>query len=174
MSNTPHAPAATEPATDALTGMVTDPATRRGRPARRFAVHYLEMVLAMVAGMVILGPLESLALNAAGWSSALDDAGVNAMVMATNMTFAMAGWMRFRGHTIRPIVEMSAAMYLPFLVLLVPLWHGVITHNTFVVVGHVLMLLGMLLAMLARPADYIGHHATDLRHRWRQPMVFSS
>jgi hypothetical protein len=158
MLYTTHAPAHTETATDAHSSWASAPAPRRGTPARRLTVHYLEMVVAMVAGMVILGPVESFALEAAGWSEALDDPEVNAMVMATNMTFAMAGWMRFRGHTIRPIVEMSAAMYLPFLVLLVPLWRGDITHNTFVVGGHVLMLLGMLLAMLARPAVYVGHH----------------
>jgi hypothetical protein len=135
------------------------PAERqRGKALRRFTVHYLEMVVAMVAGMVILGPLQVLVLNAAGWTSALEPAGVSALAMATNMTVAMAAWMRFRGHTRRPIIEMSAAMYLPFGLLLVPLWRGAITEDTFVLVGHVLMLLGMLLAMLLRREEYTGHH----------------
>lgn len=134
------------------------PAARRGTAVYRFTVHYLQMVVAMVAGMVVLGPLESLVLEGAGWPSAMDGAGVTAMVMATNMTVAMAGWMRFRGHTTAPILEMSAAMYLPFLILLVPLWHGGITEHTFVLGGHVLMLLGMLLAMLLRRDEYTAHH----------------
>jgi hypothetical protein len=133
-------------------------AARRGTAVYRFSVHYLQMVVAMVAGMVVLGPLESLVLEGAGWSSAMDGAGATAMVMATNMTVAMAGWMRFRGHTTGPILEMSAAMYLPFLILLVPLWQGGITEHTFVLGGHVLMLLGMLLAMLLRRDEYTGHH----------------
>jgi hypothetical protein len=134
------------------------PPARSGTALRRFTVHYLEMVVAMVAGMVILGPLETLVLDAGGWSTALDRAGVNALVMATNMTVAMAGWMRFRGHTRAPIIEMSAAMYVPFLLLLVPLWQGGISEGTFVLGGHVLMLLGMLLAMLLRREEYTGHH----------------
>ena len=141
------------------THLPTHSGATSGQKARRFAVHYLEMVVAMVAGMAILGPLEGLVLQAAGWSSVLDHAGVNAIAMATNMTVAMAGWMRFRGHTRAPIIEMCAAMYLPFLILLVPLWQDAITANTFVLGGHVLMLLGMLLAMLARLDEYTGHHA---------------
>ena len=133
-------------------------AARRGGAARRFTVHYLEMVVAMVAGMAILGPLETLVLDAAGWSPALDGAGVGALVMATNMTVAMAGWMRFRGHTMAPIVEMSAAMYIPFLLLFVPLEQGAINERTFVLGGHVLMLLGMLLAMLLRLEEYTSGH----------------
>lgn len=63
----------------------------RDTALRRFSLHYLEMVVAMVAGMVILGPLESLVLDAAGRSAVLDNAAASVMVMATNMTVAMAG-----------------------------------------------------------------------------------
>jgi len=150
MSNT------TQPSTHNRTSPVQK--ARRGTALRRFTVHYVEMVVAMVAGMVIFGPLETLIIDATGWSSVFDRAGVNALVMATNMTVAMAAWMRFRGHSRAPIIEMPAAMYAPFLVLLVPLWRGSITEPTFVLVGHVLMLLGMLLAMLLRLAEYTGHH----------------
>jgi hypothetical protein len=73
-------------------------------------------------------------------------------------TVAMAGWMGFRGHSTRPIIEMSAALYLPFVLLLVPLGQGVITEDTFVMSGHALMLFGMLLAMLLRREHYTGHH----------------
>lgn len=49
-------------------------------------------------------------------------------------------------------------MYVPFLVLLVPLWRGGISQQIFVLEGHVLMLLGMLAAMLVRRDEYTGHH----------------
>jgi hypothetical protein len=134
-------------------------ATRgRSTTMRRFAIHYLEMVVAMVAGMVILGSAESLVFVAAGRPPSLGEAGVGALVMASNMVVAMAGWMRFRGHTRAPILEMSSAMYLPFLLLLMPLEQGKITEGTFMVGGHVLMLLGMLLAMMLRREEYTGHH----------------
>jgi hypothetical protein len=42
--------------------------------------------------------------------------------MATNMTIAMSAWMRYRGHRWAATAEMAAAMYLPFIVLLFPLW----------------------------------------------------
>ncbi|HEV8567746.1 MAG TPA: hypothetical protein VGQ92_11760 [Actinoplanes sp.] len=51
---------------------------------------------------------------------------------------------------------MSAAMYLPFLVLLIPYWLGVISAGTVMTAGHLLMLPAMFAAMLWRRSDY--HH----------------
>ena len=50
--------------------------------------------------------------------------------MATNMAVGMGAWMRFRGHSWRGIAEMSASMYVPFAVLLVPFWAGAIGAGT--------------------------------------------
>jgi hypothetical protein len=151
---TPLAPTSPLPSAVAT---VTVPAARRRTKVRKFALHYLEMVVAMLLGMVVLGPLEGLAFDALGWAAVTDRTDVTAVTMAANMTVAMAGWMRFRGHTWRPIVEMSTAMVVPFLVMLVPLWLGAITESTLWVWGHVLMLVGMLAAMLLRPDEYTGH-----------------
>jgi hypothetical protein len=42
------------------------------RPAlRRFVGHYLEIVVAAVAGMVVLGPVASMLLNPIGWAECL-------------------------------------------------------------------------------------------------------
>ena len=101
------------------------PATHsRGRHTWHLVRHYLEMVVAMVVGMVVLGPLEGLV-----WPGLDDRVDVHAMVMATNMAVAMAAWMRFRGHSWPAITEMSAAMYLPFAVLLVPYWAGAVSGS---------------------------------------------
>ena len=124
---------------------------RRTRAHLRFAGHCAEMVIAMLAGMVALGPLWTLAASAL-----LDRGDVQALVMATNMTIGMAVWMRIRRHSWPRIAEMSAAMYLPFLVLLVPHWFGVISAGTVMTAGHLLMLPAMLAAMLWRRSDY--HH----------------
>ena len=75
------------------------------------------------------------------------------------MTVAMAGWMRFRGHGRPATLEMSAAMYVPFLVLFPPLWLGVLSGHTMMLLGHMLMLPAMAAAMLLRPAEYAGHCA---------------
>jgi hypothetical protein len=129
------------------------PMTARRR-WRKLTVHYLEMVVAMAVGMVALHPVWTFALDAAGWSGFLDSPEAMTMVMATNMTIAMTAWMRFRGHSWRPCVEMGAAMYLPFLVLFVPMWLGLITSDAVYLWGHVLMLVAMAGAMAIRPDEY--------------------
>ena len=132
----------------------TAPAIHRVRPATvrlRFAGHFAEMIIAMLVGMVALGPLWSLATPAL-----LHRGDVHAVGMATNMTIGMALWMRIRRHSWPRIAEMSAAMYLPFLVLLLPHWLGVISAGTVMTGGHLLMLPAMLAAMLWRRSDY--HH----------------
>jgi hypothetical protein len=131
---------------------------RPATPAAHFIRHYLEMVVAMVVGMVALAPLWSAAGDAMGWSAALDRPEPAVLVMATNMTFAMCAWMRYRGHGWRATAEMAAAMYLPFLVLFPPLWLGVLSPGALTFAGHVLMLPAMAGVMLLRPSEYIGHH----------------
>jgi hypothetical protein len=109
------------------------------------------MVVAMVVGMVVLGPLEALL-----WPGVDDRVDVHAVVMATNMAVGMAAWMRFRGHSWPAIVEMSAAMYVPFAVLLVPYWAGAVSGSFLFTAGHVLMLPAMALAMWWRLDEYAG------------------
>ena len=125
------------------------------RPAlRRFVGHYLEIVVATVAGMVVLGPAESMLLNPIGWAGLLAHAETYTLVMATNMTVAMAAWMRFRRHGWAAIAEMAVAMYAPFVVLFPPLWLGVLSATGLMVLGHVLMLFAIAAAMLRRRDEY--------------------
>lgn len=117
-----------------------------GRKLARFAGHYLEMVVAMLVGMVALAPLWP-----AGWVARAD---VHALVMAIDMTVVMALWMRVRRHSWPRVAEMSAAMVLPFAALLVPHWLGVLSGSALMTAGHVVMFPLMLLAMLWRRAEY--------------------
>ncbi|MGY1604454.1 hypothetical protein [Geodermatophilus sp. SYSU D00815] len=121
---------------------------------KKFVLHYLEMVVAMAVGMVALHPVWSYLLDALDASWLMRDDYTGALIMATNMTVAMSAWMRFRGHGWRPIAEMGAAMYLPFLVLFVPLAFGLITAGGMMLWGHIGMLFAMGLAMALRPAEY--------------------
>jgi flagellar biosynthetic protein FliP len=121
----------------------------RDRRVWHFVRHYLEMVVAMLVGMFTLGGVEDLVFP---WVTVRADVGV--LVMATNMAVGMGAWMRFRGHSWRSIAEMSAAMYVPFVGLLVPFWAGAIGEHTLMAWGHLLMLPAMGLAMLLRPAEY--------------------
>jgi len=129
---------------------MTSPAT--SSPARknlRFALHYVEMVIAMFVGMAVLGAFWSWA-----WPGLSDLPAAAALVMTTNMTLGMAAWMLIRRHRVHLVAEMSAAMFLPFLVLLVPHAFGAISGHAVMMGGHMLMFVTMLAAMLWRHHEY--------------------
>lgn len=115
----------------------------------RFALHGVEMVIAMVVGMVVLGPVWAWA-----WPELSENTTAQALVMATDMSIGMAVWMRIRGHGLPAIAEMSAAMYLSFLVVLPFHWVGALSAMAVMTLGHVLMLPAMLIAMLRRRHEY--------------------
>jgi hypothetical protein len=130
-----------------LSDMTTTQITRsNSRKLVRFVGHYLEMVVAMIVGMVALAPLWP-----ADWVARTD---VHVMTMAIDMTIAMALWMRIRRHSWPRTAEMSATMFLPFLVLLVPYWLGALSAMGVMIAGHVIMFPLMLAVMLWRRADY--------------------
>jgi hypothetical protein len=126
------------------------PTVRATLTNRTFVVHYLQMLAAMIVGMVVLGPL-SMLVPAAG-------AEVDALLMATWMTVGMAVWMRWRRHSWVSTAEMGLAMYLAFAVLFPPYWLGLLSDHGMMVVGHVVMLPAMAVAMLHRREEYIAHH----------------
>ena len=141
-----------EPKGTAMT-VNTSTATRStARAHLRFAGHFVEMVVAMLVGMAVLGPIWSFV--APGLAHRAD---TGTLVMATDMALAMALWMRIRRHSWPRIAEMSAAMYVPFLVLLPPYWVGAVSADALMMAGHVLMLPAMLAVMLWRRGDYHHH-----------------
>ena len=133
---------------------MTTPTTVHRPALRRFVGHYLEIVVAAVAGMVVLGPAESMLLNPIGWAEVVANFEAATLVMATNMTVAAAAWMRFRRHGWAAIAEMAVAMYASFLVLFPPLWLGVLSATGLMALGHVLMLFAIAAAMLRRRDQY--------------------
>lgn len=143
----------------------SDPRTVRGVPVRPFVRHYVEMVVAMIVGMAALEPLWTLVLPPLGASVVLERPDLHALLMATDMTVGMSLWMWYRGHGWIPVGEMAAAMYLPFIVLFVPFWTGVISADSLFIAGHLLMLPAMLLAMLRRPHEYSRHDHRGSRAR---------
>jgi hypothetical protein len=69
----------------------------------------------------------------------------------------MVAWMRYRGHSWQPCLEMAASMIIPTLVAIGLLWADLSTFGTLMGLEHVAMLLGMLVAMLLRPGEYTAH-----------------
>jgi hypothetical protein len=130
-------------------------------PTRHFIRHYVEMVVAMFLGMVVLGEPALLALGAAGVTSAELEAHAPALMllgMGVTMTVPMVAWMRYRGHGWRPSNEMAASMLIPTVGAIGLLWVGLVTEiGTLLALEHAVMLPAMLVAMLLRRDEYSGH-----------------
>ena len=87
-------------------------ARRRGRLSP-FWRHFLEMLGAMMIGM-IAGAAIFLSIVHVSWDEALLQYPVQALlVMAVSMSVPMVAWMRYRHHGWRSSAEMGAAMVLP-------------------------------------------------------------
>jgi hypothetical protein len=78
--------------------------------------------------------------------------------MGLTMTVPMVAWMRYRGHAWRPTTEMAASMLIPTVVAMALVGTGVMNQGAVMVVEHVAMLTGMLIAMLLRRDEYGGAH----------------
>ena len=105
------------------------------------------MLLAMGAGMLVLGPLSMLAGD-----SGLE---VRALLMATWMSAGMAAWMGWKRHHGPAIVEMCLAMYLSFAALFPLYWLALLSADGVLLAGHVLMFPAMAVAMLRRREEYV-------------------
>ena len=132
------------------------------RSARQFARHYLEMVIAMLAGMVALGVPAAAVLGLFGITTAElhENAPALALLgMAVTMTVPMVAWMRHRGHGWRASNEMAASMFIPTLAVIGLLAGGVVTDfGAAMGLEHLTMLPAMLVAMLLRLDEYAGRH----------------
>ncbi|HEU5363237.1 MAG TPA: hypothetical protein VFU56_07820 [Gaiellaceae bacterium] len=119
---------------------------------RRFALHYLEMVVVMFVGMAVLGAAVGIVADVARTGSMLVEMGVI-------MTVPMVAWMRVRGHAWRPCLEMGASMVLPTLATLALYGVGIVAdEGALMVILHATMLPAMLVAMLLRRTEYSCHH----------------
>ena len=126
---------------------------------RHFVRHYMEMVIAMLAGMFVLGLPAEAGLRAIGSSSSdlqVEAPAVLFIGMALTMTVPMVAWMRYRGHGWRPCLEMTAAMFAPTLAAIALL--GAVEFHALMMWEHVAMLIAMAAVMLARPAEYRHAH----------------
>ncbi|MBM7495265.1 hypothetical protein JOD64_006487 [Micromonospora luteifusca] len=161
-----------DPASSAPTPTTAVPTTAAPASSRRRLLWHLgEMALAMVAGMLLLGPLWELAGAALGVGDTLARPEVAALVMATNMTVGMTVGMRYRAHRWHVVGEMGAAMYVPFLLLLVPFRAGLIDADALLLGGHLLMIPAMVLVAVRHRHEAsapVRRHrvVVALAHRW--------
>ena len=129
------------------------------RRVLRFAGHAVEMVVAMVLGMAVLGLPVTVAAGALGVGDLYHEQPLlGAVVMTVTMTLPMALWMVVRGHDGRMIVEMAVAMAIPVAALVAASLLGVIDRDSIMAWVDGLMYAAMVLAMVARWDHYSGGH----------------
>ena len=128
----------------------------------RFTRHLLEMVVAMVAGMVVLGAVIWALGEPPGYANLLVEYGL----MGAFMAAPMVGWMRYQGHPWSDGAEMTAAMLVPMLALTLPVELGVavpgLSEGSLMMLSHVAMIGGMVALMVYRFERYA--HGSHDRH----------
>jgi hypothetical protein len=155
---------ATEPSAATSTGTYGWARRYLGR-GLRFTLHLLEMVVAMIAGMAVLG----MAIWQLGEPPGYSDLLVRYGLMGAFMSVPMVAWMSYRGHPWSDGLEMTAAMLVPMFALVLPVELGVagyvpgLSEGSLMVLSHVAMIGGMAALMLYRFDRYThgphGHHA---------------
>jgi hypothetical protein len=126
---------------------------------RAFARHFGEMVVAMFAGMVVLGGAAELLFAAAGSSLSDQSGGAQVMLMGFSMTVPMVVWMGYRGHAAARNVEMALSMIVPSIAAAALAWVGALESGAALGVQHAVMIPAMLGVMLWRYEDYSHAHS---------------
>lgn len=133
-------------------------ATREVAPPtswRRFARHYLVMVVAMYTGMLVLNPVYAAVAARTGHADPWAELPVvSALVMAVNMTLPMVLLMLHHGHGRLAVVEMAASMLVPTVAGVGLDVLGTIPAGQVMTIAHVSMFPAMLLVMLRRYREY--------------------
>jgi hypothetical protein len=140
---------------------LTNSTSTASTPIRRFARHYLEMVIAMFTGMVVLGlPLVGLLYLAGSSYPELQDTAPAVLLLGMGIVMAvpMVAWMRYRGHGWQPSMEMAGSMIVPTLAVIGLLAAGVLDFDGAMAIEHIAMFPAMLAVMLARWDEYSAPH----------------
>ena len=138
--------------------MIKVQAPSTGASTGSFLRHFLEMVLAMVAGMFLLGALLRIGVLVIGDAGFYEHTVARALIMTVNMTIGMGLWMRHRGHDRLHVAEMAGAMFVPLAILVYPYCAGLLSRGALMGGMHVLMLPAMVAVMLYRRDVYSQHH----------------
>ena len=129
-------------------------------PALRFVGHYVEMVIVMMVGMLVVGAALILPLAALGVGLGeleREAPAVALLGMGFSMTVPMVWWMSRRGHSRPATRDMAAAMILPTLGVIALLGIGVVGDlGALKGIQHSAMFTAMFAAMLLRRGEYAG------------------
>ncbi len=129
-----------------------------------FTRHLLEMVVAMMAGMAVLGVAIWVLGEPPGYANPLVEYGL----MGASMAVPMVAWMRHRGHSWSDGLQMTVAMLAPMFALVLPVELGVavpgLSEGSLMMLSHVAMIAGMVVLMIYR-FDRYAHGAHGRRAR---------
>jgi hypothetical protein len=132
----------------------------RGPQLKRFSRHVIEMTVAMMVGMCVLGMtfrVIHVALFGTGFDAAWHEhTELAVLAMTFNMTLPMVALMRYRGHSWDRCGEMAAAMFVLAFALLVPFWLGALSADAVLPLEMALMLPAMIAVMALRFDEYAG------------------
>lgn len=136
------------------------PGSEGARSTRIFVRHALEMTVAMMLGMCVLGAAFG-AIHVAVFGAGFDRAWhehteLAVFAMTFNMTLPMVAWMRHRGHGWNACGEMAIAMFVLAVALLALFWLGVASGQVILPLEMALMLPAMLVVMLVHLDEYAG------------------
>jgi hypothetical protein len=139
--------------------------THPGTSWTRFLRHYLVMVAAMYAGMLVLDPVYVAVATRAGYTDPWTELPVlSALVMAVNMTVPMVLLMSHHQHGRRATCEMVGSMIAPTLAAAALHAVGAIPTGQVMTVAHLAMFPAMILVMLARYPDYASARRRHTAH----------
>jgi hypothetical protein len=116
----------------------------------RFARHLLEMVVAMVVGMAVLGLTLAVLGEPPGYANFLLRYGL----IGAFMSAPMLAWMHHRGHSWKDSMEMTVAMLAPMFALVIPVEVSVakyvpgLSEQSLMMLSHVAMIAGMVVQMV--------------------------
>lgn len=128
-------------------------------PTAQFVRHFLEMVIAMMIGMMVLGvPVRAVAA-AMGYTDGLRGLPeVSALAMTLEMTIPMAAWMLYRRHRIAVVAEMSGAMVASAVVIVALCLVHLLPSTSAPLLSDVGMYVAMLGVMIYRRSEYTMDH----------------
>jgi hypothetical protein len=145
----------------------------RGPQFKRFSLHVIEMTVAMMLGMCVLGTAFRalhLAVFGTGFDAAWHDhTELAVFAMTFNMTLPMVALMRYRGHAWDRCSEMAAAMFVLAFALLVPFWLGALSADAVLPLEMALMLPAMIAVMAHRVDEYAGPRGSASASAERAP-----
>ena len=102
------------------------PSEKNGKGLSPFWRHFLQMLAAMVVGMIATGAIFLSIVGAKTWDEVTSQYPTQALLaMAAGMTVAMVAWMIYRGMGWKNSYEMAAAMVLPVIPFLCLVWFNV-------------------------------------------------